>query len=194
MMPRFSGTTAVLTSALLGRVRAHLRQGGVIAYPTESCYGLGCDPRNRRAVMKLLRLKGRPQHKGLILIGSEFSQLQPYAAPLDAEQWRTVAPSWPGPVTWLLPAARTTPAWLRGSHNSIAVRVSAHPLAARLCQALDIALVSTSANRSGLKPARTYAACFKDFGNEVLVLPGLIGKRRRPSTIMDLASGGVMRK
>ncbi|BCB28675.1 threonylcarbamoyl-AMP synthase [Sulfurimicrobium lacus] len=193
-MSRFSAATAVLTAALVRKLRAHVKQGGVIAYPTESCYGLGCDPRNRRAVMKLLRLKGRPQHKGLILIGADFGQLQPYAASLSAEQWRTVAPSWPGPVTWLLPAAHATPAWLRGGHQSIAVRVSAHPLAARLCQTLGMALVSTSANRSGLKPARSYASCFTSFGNDALVVPGLIGRRRRPSTIMDLASGGVMRK
>ena len=193
-MPRFSLTTVVLSTALLSRVRAHLKQGGVIAYPTESCYGLGCDPRNRRAVMKLLRLKGRPQRKGLILIGSDFSQLQPYVASLSTAQWRTIAPSWPGPVTWLLPAARNTPAWLRGSHKSIAVRVSAHPPAARLCQALGMALVSTSANRSGMMPARSYRQCVRQFGARVFTLPGQIGHRRRPSTIMDLASGGVMRK
>lgn len=192
-MPRFSASTSVLNAALLRRLRAHLKQGGVIAYPTESCYGLGCDPRNRRAVMRLLRLKGRPQRKGLILIGANFSQLQPYAAPLSAEQWRRVAPFWPGPITWLLPAARMTPAWLRGSHKSIAVRVTAHPLAARLCHAVNMPLVSTSANSTRQKPARTYAACVKNFGKGVLVVPGLIGKRRQPSTIMDLMTGAVIR-
>ena len=107
--PAFQPRQSVLNTALLSRLRAHLKQGGVIAYPTESCYGLGCDPRNRRAVMKMLRLKGRPQHKGLILIGADFSQLQPYVAPLSDEQWRKISPTWPGPVTWLLPAARTHP-------------------------------------------------------------------------------------
>jgi len=192
-VPRFSPTTAVLSAALLRRVRAHLKQGGVIAYPTESCYGLGCDPRNRRAVMKLLRLKGRPQHKGLILIGSDFSQLQPYASPLDNAQWQKIAPTWPGPITWLLPTSPTTPPWLSGGHRSIAVRIPSHPLAAALCHAVNMPLVSTSANRSGLMPARTYAACIKSFGSEVLVLPGLIGKFRRPSTIIDLMTGTVIR-
>jgi L-threonylcarbamoyladenylate synthase len=192
-MPRFSATTAVLSSALLSRVRAHLKQGGVIAYPTESCYGLGCDPRNRSAVMKLLRFKGRPQHKGLILIGSDFSQLRPYAAPLNDAQWHKISPSWPGPVTWLLPVTRKTPPWLRGSHKSIAVRVTAHPLAARLCHAVNMPLVSTSANSTRQKPARTYAACVKNFGKGVLVVPGLIGKRRQPSTIMDVITGAVIR-
>ncbi|MDO8890593.1 MAG: Sua5/YciO/YrdC/YwlC family protein [Sulfurimicrobium sp.] len=192
-MPRLSAATAALSTTLLNRIRAHLEQGGVIAYPTESCYGLGCDPRNRRAVMKILRIKGRPQHKGLILIGSTFVQLQPYAAPLTEAQWHKISPTWPGPVTWLLPATSKTPPWLRGRHQSIAVRVTAHPLAVRLCQALNLALVSTSANRSGKKPARTAAACAKIFGPDVLVVPGLIGKRRQPSTIMDLMTGAVIR-
>ncbi len=192
-MPRFSASTAVLSSTLLNRVRAHLEQGGVIAYPTESCYGLGCDPRNRRAVMKILHIKGRPQHKGLILIGSNFIQLQPYAAPLTDAQWRKIAPTWPGPVTWLLPSTSKTQPWLRGRHQSIAVRVTGHPLAARLCQALNMALVSTSANRSGKKPARTAAACAKFFGPDVLVVPGLIGRRKRPSTIIELGSEKTLR-
>jgi len=189
-----SVATSVLTTALLQKIRAHLKQGGVIAYPTESCYGLGCDPRNRRAVNKLLRMKGRPQRKGLILIGSNFSQLRPYAAPLADGQWQKISPTWPGPVTWLMPAAQMTPSWLRGGHRNIALRVTAHPLAARLCQALNMALVSTSANRAGLRPARTYADCIQAFGDEVLVVPGLIGKRKRPSTIIDLGSEKALRQ
>lgn len=188
-----SAAISVLTAARLRQIRAHLKRGGVIAYPTESCYGLGCDPRNRRAVMKLLRLKGRPQSKGLILIGAKFSQLQPYALPLTEMQWRRIDSTWPGPVTWLLPAARRTPSWLRGSHDSIALRVTAHPLAAALCRGVNTALVSTSSNRSGLKSARTHADCIRAFGPEVLVLPGLIGKRKRPSIIMDMASGARLR-
>ncbi|PWB57761.1 MAG: tRNA threonylcarbamoyladenosine biosynthesis protein RimN [Nitrosomonadales bacterium] len=188
-----STATAVLTSARVRKLREHLKRGGVIAYPTESCYGLGCDPRNRRAVMKILRLKGRPQHKGLILIGADFSQLQPYVAPLDDEQWQQIAPSWPGPATWLLPAARSTPVWLRGRHRSIAVRVTAHPLAAHLCRMLGMALVSTSANRSGRRPARSYRECVRLFGDRVLTLPGRTGRRKRPSTIRDLLTGEVVR-
>lgn len=188
-----SAATAVLTAARVRKLRAHLRQGGVIAYPTESCYGLGCDPRNRRAVLKILRLKGRPQHKGLILIGADFSQLRPYVAPLDAGQWQQIAPTWPGPVTWLLPAARSTPAWLRGRHGSIAVRVTAHPLAAQLCRVLGMALVSTSANRSGQRSARSYRECARLFDGQVLALPGRIGRRKRPSTIRDLRTGNAVR-
>lgn len=178
-----------LTAALIRKVREHIRRGGVIAYPTESCYGLGCDPRNRNAVKKLLAIKGRPQAKGLILVAADFQQLRCYASPLTPEQWLRISPTWPGPVTWLLPAAAKTPAWLRGSHQSVAVRVTAHAQASRLCRVLGMALVSTSANRSGMKPAKTFAAGARAFGREALVLPGLIGKCKRPSAIIDLIGG-----
>lgn len=189
----YSSATAVLTAALIHTLRTHLKQGGVIAYPTESCYGLGCDPRNRRAVMKILRLKGRPQKKGMILVGADFCQLKSYVAPLDAGQWQKISPTWPGPVTWLLPASRKALPWLRGRHCSLAVRVTAHPFAAHLCRVLGMALVSTSANRSGKKSARSYRECKHLFGDRVLTLPGQIGRRKLPSTIIDLLTGAVIR-
>lgn len=170
-------------------LRRHLAKGGVIAYPTESCYGLGCDPRNARAVASLLRLKGRPKGKGLILIGSEPAQFRRYLAEPPAA-WPQY---WPGPYTLLLPAARHCPRWLTGHHDKLAVRVTAHPGAAGLCHALGMALVSTSANKSGLRMLRTAAACRRAFGKRVWVLDGRIGDRRRPSTIVDPASGGVLR-
>lgn len=190
---QLTAATSVLNSALIRKLRAHLKEGGVIAYPTESCYGLGCDPRNRRAVMKILRLKGRPQRKGLILIGADFSQLRPYVASLSDEQWQQISLGWPGPVTWLLPATSATPVWLRGRHRSLAVRVTAHPIAAHLCRMLGMALVSTSANRSGQRSARSDRECARLFGDEILTLPGQIGRRKRPSTIMDLLTGEAIR-
>lgn len=170
-------------------IRAHLARGGVIAYPTESCYGLGCDPMNARAVARILWLKRRPKSKGLILIGSDPAQFAPYLAEPPAA-WPQY---WPGPYTLLLPAGRRCPRWLTGRHGKLAVRVTAHPEAAALCRALGMALVSTSANRSGQVMLRTASACRKAFGARVRVLPGRIGKRRRPSTIIDPTSGGVFR-
>ena len=173
----------------IAALRRHLAAGGVIAYATESCYGLGCDPRNARAVSALLRLKGRPKSKGLILIGSAPAQFAPYLAEPPAAWPRY----WPGPNTLLLPAGRHCPRWLTGRHAKLAVRVTAHPEAARLCQALGMALVSTSANRSGQRMLRTAAECRQAFGARARVLDGRIGKRRRPSTIVDPSSGGVVR-
>lgn len=169
----------------------HLRHGGVIAYATESCFGLGCDPRNRVAVQRLLRLKGRPQAKGLILIASHLAQLQHYLAPLPPEL--DLSPYWPGPYTLLLPTHPRCPHWLTGRHPTIAVRITAHPDARRACQTAGMALVSTSANRSGQRSLRTAAACRALFGDQVRVLPGRIGTRRRPSTVLNPLSGRVLR-
>lgn len=175
-------------------LRTYLRRGGVIAYPTESCYGLGCDPSNRRAVQRVLALKRRNASKGLILIASRVRQLRPYLASLTFCESNRMRALWPGPNTWLVPAARDCPSWLRGRHDAIAVRVTAHRVAARLCELAGMALVSTSANLSGGKAAKTAAECRRLFGNRVRVIPGRVGTRRRPSTIRDLASGAITRK
>ncbi len=169
----------------IASLRRHLHRGGLIAYPTESCYGLGCDPRNARAVSRLLRLKGRPKAKGLILIAGSIEQLTPFLAPLPSNAGERFQAYWPGPVTLLLAAARHCPRWLTGKHEKLAVRVTAHGVAARLCNALGMALVSTSANRSRHQSLKTARACRHAFGAEVVVLPGRIGTRRRPSTILD---------
>ncbi|MDD5240871.1 MAG: Sua5/YciO/YrdC/YwlC family protein [Sulfuricella sp.] len=182
------------SAELIRKVRAHLARGGVIAYPTESCYGLGCDPRSYRAVKKILQLKTRPQFKGLILVADRFSRLQRYVRPPSTEQSQLLNQTWPGPHTWLMPASRHAPRWLRGRHDDIAVRVTAHPDAAALCRALGSALVSTSANRAGLVPLKTYAACARAFGQSTLVVPGRVGSRKTPSTIQHLVSGRIFRK
>lgn len=176
------------------RISARLASGGLIAYPTESCYGLGCDPRNRNAVRSLLKLKQRPQHKGLILIASEYAQLLPYIQPRSATEQTRLKNDGARAITYLMPARRTCPRWLRGTHSTLAVRITAHPQAAALCKTLNMALVSTSANRSGDRPARTYADCRRRFGATALVLPGRVGTRKKPSTIRAWADGRIIRK
>lgn len=175
------------------KLAAHIARGGLIAYPTESCYGLGCDPRNRRAVQRLLKIKGRPQRKGQILIAGRFEQLASYLRPLTPVQQEKLRNGGAQAVTFLMPARPDCPRWLRGMHDTQAVRITAHPQAAALCNALDMALVSTSANHSGDKPARSYVDCLRRFGGQALVLPGRVGKRRRPSSIRDWASGKILR-
>jgi L-threonylcarbamoyladenylate synthase len=174
-------------------LRRYLHGGGLIAYATESCFGLGCDPRNARAVQRLLRIKGRPQRKGLILIAADLAQLRPYLAPLPAATRALLDDYWPGPITLLLPAHPRCPHWLTGAHAKIAVRITAHPDARRACQAAGMALVSTSANRSGQVSLRTAARCRAVFGDAVRTLPGRVGPRKRPSTLIDLATQRVLR-
>jgi L-threonylcarbamoyladenylate synthase len=182
-----------LAAMALRKIKVHLARGGVIAYATESCFGLGCDPANYRALLRVLRLKRRPKSKGLIVIGSRFEQLARYLSPLSPRERETVNAAWPGPHSWLLPASARCLAALRGRHGKLAVRISAHEDAWRLCERLQAALVSTSANRTGGKPIKTYHECKRQFGSHILTIPGRVGTRRSPSTIQDFASGRILR-
>jgi L-threonylcarbamoyladenylate synthase len=171
-----------------------LGAGGVVAYPTEAVYGLGCDPWNGDAVRRVLAIKQRPERKGLILIAADLAQIEPFVEPLEPPRMSEILSTWPGPVTWLLPARPETPAWLTGDHDTLAVRVTAHPLAAALCRTAGSALVSTSANRGGLAPARTALQVRLKLAGEVdYILGGACGKRGQPSTIRDARTGAVIR-
>lgn len=175
-------------------IATHLKRGGLIAYPTEYCFGLGCDPDNRRAVVRLLRIKRRPQRKGLILIAAHFHQIARYLQPRTQSEQAQLKNSGDRAVTYLLPTHHSAPRWLRGSHDTLGVRLTAYRPAAQLCRSLNSALVSTSANRSGKQPARSYAQCLRYFGSTVMVLPGRVGKGRKPSTISAWADGKIVRK
>ena len=185
--------TGRLSAVLVRELRRHLAAGGVVAYPTESCYGLGCDPGSRAGVSRVRALKGRSGAKGLILIASDFRQLAPFVRAPTREQRRRLAAAWPGPVTFVMKASASAPAWITAADSTVAVRVTAHPGAAALCRALGLALVSTSANRAGARPARSYAECLRRFGAGARVLPGRVGRRRRPSTIIELETGRILR-
>ncbi|ALG67452.1 L-threonylcarbamoyladenylate synthase [Beggiatoa leptomitoformis] len=166
----------------------HITRGGIVAYPTEAVYGLGCDPLNAQAVERLLRLKQRDWRKGLILIASDFSQLQPFLHPLSAEMQHVVFTAWQQShaVTWLLPALPDVPTYLRGTSDKLAVRVTKHPVAAALCQHWGGALVSTSANRSKHPAAKTASRTRYLLGYELdYLLVGATGGQARPSEIRD---------
>jgi L-threonylcarbamoyladenylate synthase len=172
-----------------------LRAGGIVAYPTEGVFGLGCDPLDPRAVRRVLELKGRSARKGLILIGSDFAQVRPFLLPPGRQLGRRLRADWPGPVTWVLPAAPGVPGWLTGGRDTLAVRVTAHPLAAALCRTFGRALVSTSANRSGAPPARSALGVRRLFGDSVdMVLHGPLGGLRGRTPIRDGTTGGLLRQ
>jgi L-threonylcarbamoyladenylate synthase len=175
---------------------AALQRGGVIAYPTEAVWGLGCDPLNEAAVMRLLALKQREVDKGLILIAADEAQFSSFVdmTALDDIQRSTVRASWPGPHTWIVPASTNAPAWITGSHAGIAVRVSAHPAVIALCNAYGGALVSTSANRAGQPAVST-----RDELDSIIVAgidvvtAGETGDQLRPTAIRDARSGDILR-
>lgn len=171
-----------------------LNRGGVIAYPTETVFGLGCDPHNNHALERLLAIKKRSWRKGLILIAARYSQLLEYIEPVDHAMMTRIFATWPGPVTWLLPARSDCSPLLRGTHTTLAVRVTSHPVAQVLCQRFRGAIVSTSANISGQPPARHFLAVQKQFHNKVdYIVPGASGPRAKPSEIRDGQSGRIVR-
>jgi L-threonylcarbamoyladenylate synthase len=171
-----------------------LRGGAVLAYPTESCFGLGCDPADHGAVARVLAAKGRAEAKGVILIGGARAHLDPYMADLPAAARARLEAFWPGPVTFLVPPSERVPDWVRGEHPRVALRHTAHPHAARLCQAFGGALVSTSANREGQPALRTAEAVAEEFGGEIDgCVNGRVGMRVRPSAIVDAISGERLR-
>lgn len=173
-----------------------LNNENVIAYPTEAVFGVGCDPDSEAAVNRLLALKQRPVDKGLILIAANFEQLKPYIddTMLNEAQRAAVFARWPGPVTFVFPALATTPRWLTGRFDSLAVRVTDHPLVVALCEAYGKPLVSTSANLSGLPPCRTTEEVRAQFGADFPVVVGDTGGRLNPSEIRDALTGELFRQ
>lgn len=175
---------------------AALHRGAVLAYPTEAVWGVGCDPFDQAAVLRLLALKQREVDKGLILVAASIAQLDGLADwdALPAENAAAVRASWPGPNTWIVPATPRVPRWITGAHDGVAMRVSAHPVVVALCDAFDGPLVSTSANIAGAPAPRRLEA----FDPALLAAldgrtGGETGDRDRPSDIRDARSGTVLR-
>ncbi len=178
----------------LRHARRVLQEGGIVAYPTEAVYGLGCDPYNAHAVIRLLELKRRSWKKGLILIVSHRHQLDPWLEPIGLSVEQQLEKTWPGPVTWVLPARPEVPDWLRGEHTTLAVRVTAHPLAAALCDVFGGPIVSTSANLAGHRAARNTLQLQRSMGESIdYILHGEVGNQSRPTEIRDAESGQVIR-
>jgi L-threonylcarbamoyladenylate synthase len=172
-----------------------LREGGIVAYPTEAVYGLGCDPWNDGALRRLLAIKRRSPRRGLIVVGADFAQLESLIERPPMLVQDKLMRTWPGHVTWLLSARPHIPKLLRGGHDSLAVRVSAHPVVVGLCRRFGGPIVSTSANRAGAPPARTALAVRTRFSpREVdLVLTGDVGGFASPSEIRDARTDRVIR-
>jgi L-threonylcarbamoyladenylate synthase len=173
---------------------AAMRDGQVVAYPTEAVYGLGCDPRNEKAVRTILSLKHRPASAGLILIGASFTQFRPWVAEVAGAQLERAMLSWPGPVTWLFPKREDVPEFISGEHETIAIRVTAHQPSIELCEAFGGPLVSTSANPHGSPPATSSGEVESYFGPYLGgILSGPLGGGTATSEIRDLATGNIIR-
>ena len=170
-----------------------LQQGGLIAYPTEAVFGLGCDPWDEEAVERLLELKQRPHDKGLILIASSIEQLEEFIQPLSPALLTQLQETWPGPNTWLVPADENIPYYLCGKYDTIAVRATAHKQVRTLCNTFGGAIVSTSANLAGMAPAKTTREVYWRLPEVDYVLPGLCAGSDKPSTIRNALTGEIIR-
>ena len=168
-----------------------LRGGGVIAYPTEAVWGLGCDPFNLHAVNRLLALKQRSKSKGLILAAASISQVGVLIEALPLAQQKQVESKWPGPVTWIIPdISNIIPSWIKGQHAKVAVRVSNHPIVKDLSNAFGGMIVSTSANFNNESEIKSFEILERQFGSKIDgIVEGDLGLSINPSEIWDVESG-----
>jgi len=175
-----------------------LNTQGVISYPTESVFGLGCDPDSSVAIEKVLQLKKRPASKGLILIAANIEQLQHYADfnSLNSQQLNAIKSTWPGPFTWIVPAQKNLNELISGDFKSVAVRVTDHPIVQQLCLQFGKPIISTSANLSGLTPCTTSEQVKTMFANQPLlesIITAPVSGLANPSQIHDALSGKRLR-
>ena len=182
-------------ASAINEIAGIIRQGGVIAYPTEAVWGIGCNPWNRSAVYRVLEIKTRPVEKGVILIGCSEDQFAPLLDPLSREDRAKLTGSWPGPHTWVIPDPDGwVPEWVKGQFDSVAVRVSAHPTVQEICRAVGYPIISTSANRAGSEPLLNLSDVEQEFNTALdAIVDGETGPQGIPSQIRDLRSGKIIR-
>lgn len=171
-------------------------QGGIIAYPTEAVFGLGCDPDNEQAIKKLLALKKRSKAKGLILLAANYSQVLPYIddSLIPQDKRYAILSRWPGHVTQILPANKNISPLISGDFDTVAIRISNHPDIVKLCQQTGKPIISTSANLSGEPTANTWQEVLQQFPTQLdYILKGQTLGLKKPSTIINAFSGAVIR-
>lgn len=167
----------------------------IIAYPTESMFGLGCDPDSKIAVENLLHLKKRNIKKGFILVAAYYKQIKKYIdeTQISVTQKKNMFHYWPGPYTFLLPSSVFTPYWLTGKYNTIAVRISNHSSIVKLCTMFGKPLISTSANITNMPPCLNKESVVKNFGKNFPLLKGHVGNEKNPSKIINIINGKFIR-
>ncbi len=184
----------VFAAGEIAEAAALLHAGGVLAYPTEGVYGLGCGPDNHAAFEKIFALKRRPPEQGVLLIAADFGQIRPWLGDVSGVALARARGAWPGAHTFIFPRSPRVPEWVSGGHAGIALRVTAHGPSAALCRAFGGPIVSTSANRHGEPPARSAAGIRPIFGAEPDgVLDAPLGGLDRPTPITDAVSGAIIR-
>lgn len=183
----------IITSSLSDIIPI-LKQGGVIAYPTEAVWGLGCDPFNKESVYRILEMKNRPVYKGLILVAGDEEHLTLWKDQLSLEQYKRLISCTKKPTSWVVPDTSIAPEWVRGEHDSVAIRMIQHEQTRELCSHFGKVLISTSANTAGHPPARTKEEVSQYFGNKIdAIFDAPLGQNSQPSLVKDLLSDTIYR-
>lgn len=175
------------------RHAAHIiRHGGIIAYPTDTVYGLGCDPYNADAVEKINLIKQRPLNKYFILLASDIKQVQPLLHTTKAQQ-KLITQS-DEPTSWIVNASPNAPEWLTNKSHTITIRISHSPTVQKLCSALGHPIISTSANISGRRPAKNALELYQFFYKKVdKILLANKPLTTKPSKIIRLCDNYIIR-
>jgi len=174
------------------RLVRFIRRGGVIAYPTESCFGLGCDPKNKKAINKIIKLKKRSLNKNFILIGSSLKHFDYFTNSFNDVTKENLFSKWPGPHTWIIKANNRCPNWLK-SNSKIALRIPSFSNCQALINSIDMAITSSSLNLSGKIPLKNYRDVCRFLPDQVKLIKGRIGKNRNPSVIQDFKTKNIIR-
>ncbi len=169
-----------------------IRKGYIVAYPTETFYGLGVDPFNRKALERLFALKGRERGKPVPVLVPDLETLEWIVEEIPKTGRRLIDRFWPGPLTIVFKARPEVPDLLTGGTGKIGVRISSHPVAAKLLEYLDGPLTTTSANPSGKGSPLTAGEVEDYFGEKVaIIIDGGRLKGRKGSTVVDVTGGGL---
>jgi L-threonylcarbamoyladenylate synthase len=172
-----------------------INSGGIVAYPTEAVWGLGCNPWDIDAVKRLLKIKQRSHSKGFVIVASSIDQISKLCTELPQSKLQQLQQTWPGPYNWIIPDKQSWfPNIVRGGHSGIAIRVSDHPLIKKLCNAAGHPLISTSANISGQLPCLTAQQVDTVFADKISgFINGDLGDSTQPCLIRDLTTGKIIR-
>lgn len=191
-MPKSDSPLILKASCALDEAREVFRRGGVIAYPTETFYGLCVDPFNTEAVERLFTLKGRSARSPVSVIISDLSMLEEVAVEVTADSKTLMKKFWPGPLTLIFKARPNVPPELLGSTGKIGVRVSSNPIAQRLSQALSSPITATSANPAGRTPPVSAEEVLGYFDGSIdILIDGGRLKGRLGSTVVDASGDGL---
>lgn len=184
---------SLLLEGKIAQAAERVRNGEVVAFPTESFYGLAVNPFSPDSLRILYRIKQRPHHKAILVLVDSIEMLRPLVKNIPTCYQSLMSRFWPGPLTLLFPAAESVPQHLLGDSPNIAIRISSHPVAYRLCQLAGMPITATSANISGLPPADCAAAVWDIFGEQInYILDGGQTEGKAPSSIVGQRDGRLL--